>query len=338
MNSKTHQLSWSRTSYNLILSLVIVIFMLGCSSTQKKSQQSNGPTIHINSNMMKENSEDFTFWLSFALGKSSCREDYPADSFGEFSCAFKLASAIGASIDEQPNKKMSEFQVAINSILEAGFINEYMFHSYRKSHWFAEPHLNTEQFNKWMNENLPNHIPSSDSAVSVEAKVKKIDQSKVEEVNLNNNFKTSVGNLLYQGQYRYEKPSLGLSLRYQIVGREDGWIDFYIYPNLISPENLLKRNSLIDEATSAKIGIMYHAQKENIEDMEVLEETSNEDISFLKGQYELIKQSKTYISELYLAGNDKYFLKARGSYLKGAINYTDQDIKVIFDSILANAY
>ena len=117
MNSNTDRLMSTQIASSLVISLAICFLMLGCSSTQKEPTQPKGPTIHINSDMMKNNSSDVTFWLSFALAKTICGNDYPPDSFGEFSCAFKRAYAISLFSEEKPKENKSVFQAAIKSTI-----------------------------------------------------------------------------------------------------------------------------------------------------------------------------------------------------------------------------
>ena len=189
-----------------------------------------------------------------------------------------------------------------------------------------------------MKNNLARHTSSNGSGISVEQAETPIDESSISEIQLNQDFETSIGNLLYVRQQRYDKASLGLSLRYQVVGREDGWLDFYIYPKLRSEKGLLKRNGLVDEASVTKSAIIYYAQKAKAESMQILEEIINPEISFLKGRYEIVRDGTSYIEELYISGNEKYFLKARSTYHKGHKKYSYSEAKTIFDSLLASVY
>jgi hypothetical protein len=273
--------------------------------------------------------------MIFGVSKLSCGKDFPAYSYGEFLCAFKMASVVTA-LDEDAS---SEFSDAIHKVANANFLNEYVFYYYNQDGWFHEPGLRTDEFRNWAKINLADHVPISSNAVSVEQGQTEADETEVSEIELNSDVKQSVGNFSYVSEQRYEKPSFGVSLKFDIVGNDSATVDFYIYPKLPKENELLKRNGLVDEATSAKIGIIYYAQENKADSMEVVQETSNDDISFLKGVYKIEVNNTRFIEELYISGNEKYFLKARSTYIEGTErNYNEQEIKNLFESLLVNVF
>lgn len=313
--------------------IVLSSILVGCASNSNRQTELQ---ISVNPSALKSNPGDMSFWLVFAMAQPSCGEDYPAYSYGEYACAFKLASLISSQTVDSSEEPKSEFQVDLAKIVGAGFIDEYIFYYYHQDNWFQEPNLKTELFQNWMKSNLVKHRPSNDRSVSVKRSEIILDESKISQVQLDQTFETAIGNLFYVGQKRYDQPSLGISLRYQVVSREDSWLDFYIYPKIRTKKGLLNRNGLVDEASTTKSSILYYAQKDKVESIQVLEESSNSDVNFLKGSYEIVRNGTAFIDELYIAGNEKYFLKARGTFHKGHKDYSDNEIKAVFQSLLAS--
>ncbi len=333
--------------FQRIIILLSSILLISCASKQPKS---SGPEIILEQHMMNENPQDAAFWMTFAVGKIVCNKNHPIPSFGKFSCAFKMAALINADENNLNSEKKAEknnnevppvkpktkFISALNEISKAGFLNEYIFYSYWQSHWFLEPGLKVQEYKKWMESNLKNHTPSRIGASVANMNEAVTDESNFNEINLSEDIVKSVSSLLYLKKHKYDQASLGVSVRYQITSNVNGWVDFYIYPKNRSSEDLKKLNRLADQATAAKSGIMYYAQKEGANKMNVLEESSEPDINFLKGRYELERNGALYIDELYISGNEDYFLKARSTYLKGHRDYEDEDIKTIFKNLLEN--
>ena len=318
--------------YKKIIILVLSVLLVSCATNQSES---TGPKIIFNSKSLGENPEDLSFWIVFAIGKISCNDDFYDSTFGHFSCAFKMALLINDTKKDSDEKPISQFVKDLNKISEAGFLNEYIFYSYRHRNWFLEPNLRTEAYNNWMEQNLKNHVPSEMGA-SVENLIPNINQSAYKKITISDNFVKSIGNLRFLETHEYERVSLGVSIRYSIASNINGWVDFYIYPNASSEKSLLRHNGLIDEASISKSGLLYYAQELESKKFQIIEESYNSESGLLKGLYEIERDGALYIDEIILSANKKYFLKVRTTFLKGKREYSDDEIRIVFDSLLSN--
>ena len=169
---------------------------------------------------------------------------------------------------KEDSKPKSQFQQDLNKIRDAGFMQEYMFHQYHQSHWFMLPNLKSQAYFQWMKLNLPNHIPGDPNSVTMEQPEENTPDSS-KRVKLSNQFLKSVGFLEFEKSHQFEKNSLGIRLRYGLTNQSGGWLDFYIYPNSrFTADNSLV-DILVDEASSAKVGIIYYAQEYKAEKMEI---------------------------------------------------------------------
>ncbi|MBV1908102.1 MAG: hypothetical protein KUG78_02210, partial [Kangiellaceae bacterium] len=292
----------------IISSTFVLVCLLFSCSTNKKPES----VMTINPNSLKSSPEDLAFWMMFAVSQNGCAKSHPAYSFGEFSCAFKFASLL---LDDNKalsaeKKTKSTFQKDVKAVFNAGFIDEYLFFEYRQSNWFVAPNLKSKEYETWKSINLVNHNIGDPSSVTMTRETP-ASPPEVKELKLSNSFIKSVGNLTYETQRKYESASLGLSLRYKMKDVPNGWLDFYIYPNLRSTKSNSLEKVLADEATNAKTAIIYQAQQDKIEHMDIIEETFNDDLTFLTGIYEIKYDNTSFANELYISGNEKYFLKAR---------------------------
>ena len=91
MNGHLMLLEFLRAIKRVISVFAVSAILYGCTSNGSKPP---GPQINIDSHAVKSNPKDTAFWMMFAMAKSGCEKDYPAYSYGVFSCAFKMASLI----------------------------------------------------------------------------------------------------------------------------------------------------------------------------------------------------------------------------------------------------
>ncbi len=314
--------------------MILVLQLFGCAA---KKQNDSGSKIILNSAIINKNPDDLAFWMMFAVANISCNEKHPDLTFGQFSCAFKFAMAINSNKnnDDSKIKPISKFSQDLAKISSAGFINEYIFNSYYQTNWFLEPGLDIQAYHSWMSSNLPNHIPST-VAAEVKIKTKQNNTKNTHKTDLKDDFRKSIANLSFEKKHVYDNPNLGVSVRYRITSNVNGWVDFYLYPIPESRKKLLDKQILADEATIAKTGLLYYAQQNGAKDFIVLEESNDPNIKVLKGRYQLSNNGALYIDELLLTKNETYFMKFRSTYLKGQREYSDENIKTIFDSLLLN--
>lgn len=330
IKSKNHK--WTKIKLAL-LSIGLSCLLFSCTSQKTKPNS----TITINPNALNNSTADIGFWMVFALSQNSCAETHPAYSYGEFSCSFKLATLMLATNEEKQTKeKESQFQRDLKAVIDAGFLDEYLFQEYQQAHWFIPPKLRTNEYQSWKMQHIPNHKPGDPSTMVMErSEPEEIEN--VKEIQLGEDFIKEIGNLQFEKIKRYDNPKLGVSARYKMIGLSNGWLDFYVYPNLRFKENSKLVDVLADEASDSKLAILYQAHQDSISDMQVIEETYSHDSLFLTGIYEMKYENNSYANELYISGNQRFFLKARATFPFDSKNFFSSEVKTIFDSLLSNA-
>lgn len=132
------------------------------------------------------------------------------------------------------------------------------------------------------------------------------------------NYPKEVGDYAFVGIHDYEKPELGISMRYKRKGSEDDYFDIYVYP--VSDDELEKQmnDAVLKEYGVAKSGI-YYAVKRGIYQQvdpqkETMFSTGANIYPVAQGIYKLLRDNKALFTILYVTISNEYYVKLRATY------------------------
>lgn len=146
----------------------------------------------------------------------------------------------------------------------------------------------------------------------------------------------------FAGIHDYEKPELGISIRYIRNGTKNDYFDVYVYPTSNQQLEKLPKDAVTQEYGVARQGIYYGLQRGIYQSVDPVKETLYMPISNIypttQGIFELTRDNKALFSILYLTISNEYYLKLRATYPENKIKAQSGHLEKLFNQILNNVY
>ncbi len=141
---------------------IILCLIFACTTSPTKSTATPKPVIYLDANLSNVQAAG---WLAYA-GSLQQWDDQNNNKNGkelfEREVYARETAAIVWSELKQKNSDAIEYDLdTMLKVNDAGFMREYVWYFLKKPDWTIPKELKLEEFNKWIEQNIPNYQPTT---------------------------------------------------------------------------------------------------------------------------------------------------------------------------------
>ncbi len=152
----------------VFINIIFIFIFAGCGATQKTL---SSDSLYLEPHVLS-NSNSAPGWLAYGMALAAWEKEYlpdgSPDMFKREIYARETAAQMWKELKQNGESKSDPDLDILEAISDAGFMEEYLWIHFKQENWSNPGTLELDKFKKWSVANLVDHVPVSNTGVSVE--------------------------------------------------------------------------------------------------------------------------------------------------------------------------
>jgi hypothetical protein len=154
--------------FDFPVAAVLMLALTACSGEiYVRDGVTDGDTFYLADRALSDDDPVLQSWVSYSLTRSTCQlqigGENPARA-SSFECELTARRLMLETWHEKTLPDASGSNTYMNelaAVQDAGFLDEYVAHHYRRRHWQLPDDMEVPAYRSWSRQNIPNHAPQT---------------------------------------------------------------------------------------------------------------------------------------------------------------------------------